>query len=178
MVEVPDALSTLFSAQIETDGDRYIVEIPNSRGRHGAVSPGETYRVGLLSQATPVRRQQPTADAQTGHRPGTSQHRRPATAVAKAKSERDHRSLGDQGDGIAKVDADTSSSSPTASRAIRRPSRSRPSRKTSRSRASSTTTATLYTVSSRFQRLVTAGLARLRGRTSGTTGSFNRQTPT
>ena len=106
MVEVPDALSTLFSAQIETDGDRYIVEIPKSEVSHGAVSPGETYRVGLLSQVD--------ADSTTTTRPQTPKQdtnsERADTGVPQPPVDEGEirnvtiESLGDQGDGIAKVE--------------------------------------------------------------------------
>ena len=105
MVEVPDALSTLFSARIETDGDRYVVEIPKSEVSHGAISPGETYRVGLLSQvdagsstAQPREPEQNTdpvrADTGVPQPPVDEGEIRNVTIE----------SLGDQGDGIAKVE--------------------------------------------------------------------------
>ena len=105
MVEVPDALSTLFSARIETDGDRYVVEIPKSEVSHGAISPGETYRVGLLSQvdagsstAQPQEPEQNTdpvrADTGVPQPPVDEGEIRNVTIE----------SLGDQGDGIAKVE--------------------------------------------------------------------------
>jgi predicted RNA-binding protein with TRAM domain len=106
MVEVPDALSTLFSARIETDGDRYVVEIPKSEVSHGAISPGETYRVGLLSQvngassnATQPRETEQDTDPVRADT-GVPQPPVDEGEVRNVTIE----SLGDQGDGIAKVE--------------------------------------------------------------------------
>ncbi|WP_336338949.1 TRAM domain-containing protein [Haloarcula brevis] len=106
MVEVPDALSTLFSARVETDGDRYVVEIPKSEVAHGAISPGETYRVGLLSQADAV--SSPTAETHASEQ--DTDPARADTGVPKPPVDEGEirnvtiESLGDQGDGIAKVE--------------------------------------------------------------------------
>jgi len=106
MVEVPDALSTLFSARVETDGDRYIVEIPKSEVSHGAIAPGETYRVGLLSQVGTG----PSATAQSQTPTQDTNPERADTGVPQPPVDEGEirnvtiESLGDQGDGIAKVE--------------------------------------------------------------------------
>jgi predicted RNA-binding protein with TRAM domain len=106
MVEVPDAPSTVFSAKVETDGDRYIVEIPKSEVSHGAISPGETYRVGLLSQvngtASPAPQpQEPEQDTD----PARADTGVPQPPVDEGEIRNvTIESLGDQGDGIAKVE--------------------------------------------------------------------------
>ncbi len=86
------------SDHIETDGDRYIVEIPKSEVSHGAVSPGETYRVGLLSQvdasaSATAQPQTPEQDTDP-ERANTA----PATASRRRRSpKRDHRIAGRPG---------------------------------------------------------------------------------
>ncbi|GCF12418.1 deoxyribonuclease [Haloarcula mannanilytica] len=106
MVEVPDALSTLFSAKVETDGDRYVVEIPKSEVSHGAIAPGETYRVGLLSQvngeSSPAPQpQEPEQDTD----PARADTGVPQPPVDEGEIRNvTIESLGDQGDGIAKVE--------------------------------------------------------------------------
>lgn len=106
MVEVPDVLSTLFSARVESDGDRYVVEVPKSEVSNGAISPGETYRVGLLSQVD-------VGSAATTHSQEPEQDTDPArtdTGVPQPPVDEGEvrnvtiESLGDQGDGIAKVE--------------------------------------------------------------------------
>jgi predicted RNA-binding protein with TRAM domain len=96
----------LFSARIETDGDRYVVEIPKSEVSHGAISPGETYRVGLLSQvngassnATQPRETEQDTDPVRADT-GVPQPPVDEGEVRNVTIE----SLGDQGDGIAKVE--------------------------------------------------------------------------
>ncbi|WP_424003445.1 TRAM domain-containing protein [Haloarcula salina] len=104
MVEVPDALSTLFSAKVESDGDRYVVEIPKREVRHGAIGPGETYRVGLLSQ---VDGETATAEPEPSHETESANTSSgvPQPPVDEGEvREVTIESLGDQGDGIAKVE--------------------------------------------------------------------------
>ncbi|MFB6223284.1 MAG: TRAM domain-containing protein [Haloarcula sp.] len=105
MVEVPEALSTLFSARVESDGDRYVVEIPKSEITHGAITPGETYRVGLLSQvgestATAQPQASEQEPAQVSEDTGVPQPPVDEGEIRNVTIE----SLGDQGDGIAKVE--------------------------------------------------------------------------
>ena len=49
IVEISDKLLCLFSADVSDDGDRYVVEVPKREIETGAVEPGETYRVALIS---------------------------------------------------------------------------------------------------------------------------------
>ncbi|MBV0900822.1 TRAM domain-containing protein [Haloarcula salina] len=104
MVEVPDALNTLFSAQVESDGDRYVVEIPKREVSHGALAPGETYRVGLLSQVdgeTATSTPEPARETDSvSTSSGVPQPPVDEGEVREVTIE----SLGDQGDGIAKVE--------------------------------------------------------------------------
>ncbi|MFB6139844.1 MAG: TRAM domain-containing protein [Halosimplex sp.] len=48
-MEISEKLLCLFSADVSDDGDRYVVEVPRREIETGAVEPGETYRVALIS---------------------------------------------------------------------------------------------------------------------------------
>ena len=104
MVEIPRSLCSLFSAQIEEQDGMYIVEVPSSEVEHQAVSADETYRVAILESSTSTE-----SSMQQG-----SQQRPSRESVSPAPSEppvdegdvRDVtiETVGDQGDGIAKVE--------------------------------------------------------------------------
>ena len=100
MVEIPDSLRSLFTARVEERGGRYVIEVPESEIEHEATRPGETYRVAVL----------PTPESGGG-----------STDTSSTTSDRDSgppdppvdegevrdvtiESVGDQGDGIAKVE--------------------------------------------------------------------------
>ncbi|MXR50077.1 TRAM domain-containing protein [Halovenus sp. WSH3] len=102
MVEIPDSLQSLFTATVEEHEDRYYVEIPNSEIEHEAAAPGETYRIAVLPH-----------DARTDDRPepdtepdeSTAAEPRPEPPVDEGEVRTvEVESVGDQGDGIAKVE--------------------------------------------------------------------------
>ena len=104
MVEIPDSLLSLSSATIHEHDGRYVVEIPSQEVAHGTLSAGETYRVALLDA--------PTAAGVTGQdgsqssRPRRETHgRAPEPPVEEGEvREVTIETVGDQGDGIAKVE--------------------------------------------------------------------------
>ncbi|XVH30643.1 TRAM domain-containing protein [Haloferacaceae archaeon DSL9] len=49
-MEISDKLLCLFSAEIEADGDRFVVEIPRREIETGDIETGDTYRVALISR--------------------------------------------------------------------------------------------------------------------------------
>jgi len=104
MVEIPDALESLFSTTIEAHDERYVIEIPRSEVENDAVTPNETYRVGVLEQheagETPDDQPKQT-ESERADTPSDS----PAPPVDEGEI-RDVmiESVGDQGDGIAKVE--------------------------------------------------------------------------
>jgi predicted RNA-binding protein with TRAM domain len=99
MVELPDRLDCLFSASVEQHGNSYRIEVPENELEEDAVRSGETYRVAILpSSPQTAARQQPTAASSSG---GGSQSPPVAEGdVRKVSIE----TIGDQGDGIAKID--------------------------------------------------------------------------
>mgnify|MGYP000206369598 CR=1 FL=1 len=107
MVEIPDDLQAVFSASVEEVDDRFVLTVPRSELVQGGVTPGETYRVALLAPATEGGNSTTSAsDQKSTERPAESaDDNHPDPPVA----EGDQRtltieSLGQQGDGIAKVE--------------------------------------------------------------------------
>ena len=97
MVEIPDSLRSLFTARVEERGGRYVVEIPESEIEHGAATPAETYRVAILPPAESTSTTE-TASSETDQGP-------PDPPVDEGEvREVTIESVGDQGDGIAKVE--------------------------------------------------------------------------
>lgn len=97
MVEVPDSLRSLFTARVEERGDRYLIEVPQSEIEHEAAVPGETYRVAILP---------PVASTATETTSGGSGEEGPPDPPVDEGEVREVtiESVGDQGDGIAKVE--------------------------------------------------------------------------
>ena len=97
MVEIPDRLECLFSASVEEAGDSYTIEVPKDEAERGTISAGETYRVVLL-ESTPSDESEPshmdTASTSTPRPPVSTGDTREVTIET----------LGDQGDGIAKIE--------------------------------------------------------------------------
>jgi predicted RNA-binding protein with TRAM domain len=98
MVEIPDQLECLFSTSIDQQGDSYRIEIPRSELEQGTIASGETYRVAIIS-GTPrsdrVSSSESDSDSSTQQSPPVG-----PGDVREVTIE----SLGDQGDGIAKID--------------------------------------------------------------------------
>lgn len=104
MVSIPDSLLSLFSATVERRDGMYVVEIPEAEIKQGTLEPGGSYRVAVLQQATGVREQ----GSQVAGAP-TSRQSAVESASGPPVEEGDIRdvtieTLGDQGDGIAKVE--------------------------------------------------------------------------
>ena len=119
MVEITDSLACLFTGEVEErDGDS-VVAVPASEIEHGTVEPGETYRVALIARGGGDGGTASTgsaADASStdrgvaGNGTETAAASSPADAAAGPPvSEGDVRevtieTLGDKGDGIAKIE--------------------------------------------------------------------------
>ncbi len=105
MVEIPDRLECLFSASIDQRGDSYSIEIPREELEEGAISRDDTYRVAVLP-STPQNRAT-SARQQGGSAPNTDMvERDPQTPPVAEGDVREVtiETIGDQGDGIAKID--------------------------------------------------------------------------
>jgi predicted RNA-binding protein with TRAM domain len=107
MVEIPDSLRSLFTARVEKQEDSYRVEVPASEIEQGAIDANATYRVAILPKdgtdtqtGTESEQSNETELRQADREPGP-----PAPPVDEGEI-RDVvvESVGDQGDGIAKVE--------------------------------------------------------------------------
>jgi predicted RNA-binding protein with TRAM domain len=111
MVEISDSLRSVFSATVRERGNEYVVEIPANEIEHEAVAVGDTYRVAVLepvespsdgsdeepSESQPQQRSQPSRNED---REGPPEPPVEEGEVRDVTIE----TVGDQGDGIAKVE--------------------------------------------------------------------------
>jgi len=115
MVEITDSLTCLFTAELEPDGDGgYVVSVPKREIEHGTVVPGETYRVAVIdrggNEADTDGRSSGSSSA-SERRPSKANGGSAATTPNSGPpvSEGEVRdvtieTLGDKGDGIAKIE--------------------------------------------------------------------------
>ncbi|WP_255197015.1 TRAM domain-containing protein [Halorarius litoreus] len=97
-MEISEKLLCLFSADIEADGDRYVVEVPRREIDTGAIEPGDTYRVALIAggEREPTASDESTEDAPVDE---------PQPPVERGEIRYvEIEDLGKQGDGIARVE--------------------------------------------------------------------------
>ncbi|WP_435129957.1 TRAM domain-containing protein [Halobaculum sp. D14] len=116
MVDISDSLRLLYEAPLEADGDRYVVPIPSDLVENGSLSDGEMYRVALLPSAAEKPNEDGDADAGDAEaEPEQDDSTEPQRSAPPRRTqdapveEGETRSvtidtLGDQGDGIAKVE--------------------------------------------------------------------------
>ncbi|SNR25151.1 TRAM domain-containing protein [Halorubrum vacuolatum] len=119
MVDIPDSLRTVFTATVEEDEDGFTVDVPMNEVENGVLVPGETYRVAILDGGSTMggltaepsdqragdpadTRSEPASDPSAGSRSTATD---PGPPVEEGEiREVSVESIGDQGDGIAKVD--------------------------------------------------------------------------
>jgi predicted RNA-binding protein with TRAM domain len=97
-MEIPDQLRCLFSAQVTESDGTYRLEIPEQEVQLGELSEGETYRVAVLDAASDTEAGRATTEParERGH---------PEPPVEEGETRTvDIESLGDQGDGITRVE--------------------------------------------------------------------------
>ncbi|WP_226483199.1 TRAM domain-containing protein [Natrinema amylolyticum] len=104
MVEIPHSLRSLFSAPIEEQDGTYIIEVPSSEVNHEALSANETYRVAILESPVSTESSMQEESQQSHSRETVS--RAPLEPPVDEGEVRDVtiETVGDQGDGIAKVE--------------------------------------------------------------------------
>jgi predicted RNA-binding protein with TRAM domain len=104
MVEIPDSLRSVFSATVHTRDGTYVVEIPSGEVDHDVVTPGETYRIAVFDSAETTERSE--RQSQPSNRPRRDSHSGPPEPPVDEGEIRDVsiETVGDQGDGIAKVE--------------------------------------------------------------------------
>ncbi|WP_410765409.1 TRAM domain-containing protein [Haloferax sp. DFSO60] len=97
-MEISDKLLCLFNADVRAEDDRYVVEVPRREVETGAIEPGETYRVALISrEAKPA--EEPSAEPSAV--PSTEPQ--PPVEVGELRYV-EIEDIGKQGDGIARVE--------------------------------------------------------------------------
>ena len=98
-MEISEKLLCLFSAEIETEEDRYVVEVPRREIDTGSVAPGQTYRVALISTEEAAER------SGGGSSSGSTPPDEPQPPVERGEIRYvEIEDLGKQGDGIARVE--------------------------------------------------------------------------
>mgnify|MGYP000300741271 CR=1 FL=1 len=94
-MEISEKLLCLFSAEIESEEGRFVVEVPRREIDTGSVESGETYRVALIS----------TAETTEASSEGSSPPDEPQPPVERGEIRYvEIEDLGKQGDGIARVE--------------------------------------------------------------------------
>ncbi len=93
-MEIRDDLLCLFSSEIDREGSDVVITVPSDEVELGDLEPGRTYRIAILEQ-------------RNGEGPATA--RSSTGAPTPPVEEGEHvdlevESIGDQGDGIARVD--------------------------------------------------------------------------
>lgn len=102
MIEIPESLKTVFTADLEERTGEHIIRVPSDQIDHGAVTPGETYRV-VLTEVSGGGNDVATDGSSAAGRTGRSAERGPPVEEDEVL-EVEIETIGDQGDGIAKVD--------------------------------------------------------------------------
>jgi predicted RNA-binding protein with TRAM domain len=104
MVEIPDSLRSVFSASVRERDGSYIFEIPSSKIEHETITVDDTYRIAIFeSPASPASSERANSgfdDSQPSDRRGSTEPPVDESEVREVTIE----TLGDQGDGIAKVE--------------------------------------------------------------------------
>jgi predicted RNA-binding protein with TRAM domain len=98
LMEIPDQLQTLFSATVKEQDNSHVVEIPEQEVELGDVQQGGKYRVALLSLSSTNR----SDDTDAGSQPEQSRQTPPVEEGEQRTVEIE--GLGDQGDGVARVE--------------------------------------------------------------------------
>jgi predicted RNA-binding protein with TRAM domain len=98
-MEISEKLLCLFSAEIEAEEDRYVVEVPRREIDTGSVASGRTYRVALISTEEAAER------SGGGSSGGSTPPDEPQPPVERGEIRYvEIEDLGKQGDGIARVE--------------------------------------------------------------------------
>lgn len=105
MAEIPNSLQSLFTGRIEEQNGRYLLEIPESEVENGAIDPSEPHRIAILKQAAAGTSQQDGSSSQEQQNEPAENEQYDSPPV----EEGERRTvtiddLGDQGDGIARVE--------------------------------------------------------------------------
>ena len=106
MTEISDSLRLLFETAVEEDGDRYVVSIPKELVEDGTVTTETLYRVALLGTETAPAEEPAESEPTPRATPQETHSTQPEGPPVEEGETRvvSIDTLGDQGDGIAKVE--------------------------------------------------------------------------
>ncbi len=96
-MEISDKLLCLFSADVRTEDDRYVVEIPRREVETGSIEPGDTYRVALIARGAA------SEESESGSSERPSDEPQPPVESGELRYV-EIEDIGKQGDGIARVE--------------------------------------------------------------------------
>ena len=104
MVEIPDSLRSVFSADVHERGESHVIEIPPSEIEHETLSADETYRVAVYDAGPSTESSHRDTSAPDGsQRIDARDPPEPPVEEGEVRAVTVE-TVGDQGDGIAKVD--------------------------------------------------------------------------
>ncbi|MFC6723660.1 TRAM domain-containing protein [Halobium palmae] len=104
MVDVSGSLKSLFSAPVVEQDGSYVIEIPRQEIEQGEISPGDLYRIGVITHHSSSSRS-PETESETRSSSRSDPERQQGPPVNEGDTiEVTIETLGEQGDGIAKVD--------------------------------------------------------------------------
>lgn len=101
-MEISDQLETLFSVEIESQEGSSVIEIPEQELRLGEIEEGETYRVAILPSPSTPESNETDSDPEPDQRRESSQPEPPVEEGETRDVEIED--IGDQGDGVARVE--------------------------------------------------------------------------
>ena len=104
-MDISETLQTLYTATVEQDDGTYQITVPDREIATGTLSEGETYRVALISTSTPDTEAADTTEDTQSPDHAAQQHEYDGPPVEEGEQrDVEIENLGDQGDGIAKVE--------------------------------------------------------------------------
>ncbi len=108
-MKIFDELLTVYSGEIETRGDKYVVEVPKREIEHGGVREGAVHRIAVLSQIEQEDSEHTETPESSPQRPAANREQAREIYNGPPVEAGDQRvvvieSTGEEGDGIAKVD--------------------------------------------------------------------------
>lgn len=106
-MKIADNLLCLFSAQVDEQPDSYVIEIPKQEITNGPLQRGEVYRTAMIATAPDAgtETRSTTPDTPTEEADANRERETSGPPVAEGDiREVDIEDIGDQGDGIARVE--------------------------------------------------------------------------
>jgi len=101
-MDISEQLTCLFSAEVEAQDESYVIEVPKNEVDIGYVDPAEAYQLAVFSVDSNEESTETTTEPESEPEPESTHNQPPVsegdTRVVEIKE------MGDQGDGLARVD--------------------------------------------------------------------------